>query len=237
MKSNASDNERETIVFISEPHIVYPERRLLGEILQEADLVSRDRVLLAVREQKYYPDLRIGELLALRGWISGKTADFFAECWPVPPERKRERPLGYYLAEAGLLDERQIAEILAEQEKMWLRFGSVAVLKGWLKKTTLNFFLLHLFPEEFARPDRRSKKTDGDSLSCRPTATLPAPSGDTELILPARPTRKPGEDTPRTPKKAPTPNTARRPGPNDDLSDLTDTDDLTGDLGEIRWLH
>jgi hypothetical protein len=48
--------------------------------------------------------------------------------------------LDYYLQQAALLDEKQIKIILQEPKQLWVRFGSVAVLKGWLKQETLDFF-------------------------------------------------------------------------------------------------
>ncbi len=55
----------------------------LGELLQLADLVSPLQIELALQEQIYQsPELKIGEILALRGWLKPETADFFAHLWP-----------------------------------------------------------------------------------------------------------------------------------------------------------
>lgn len=122
--------------------------QLLGTLLQQADLVSAVQIEVALKDQARYPNIRIGEILALRGWLKQETADFFAQHWKIIKEQKRQQPLGYYLKEAALLDEEQISQILAEQAKLSLRFGVLAVDKGWLKQTTVNFFLKHLLVEQ-----------------------------------------------------------------------------------------
>jgi len=119
----------------------------LGEILQEANLVSRPQIELALRDQFIYDNLRLGEILALRGWIKKETADFFAEQWYHLIINEKKYPLGYYLKSAALLDEAQIQAILKEQSQIGLRFGTVAVLQGWLNEKTLEFFLKYLVSE------------------------------------------------------------------------------------------
>ncbi|MEB3191130.1 MAG: hypothetical protein VKL42_12380 [Snowella sp.] len=49
-----------------------------------------------------------------------------------------------YFQLASLLNEQQIQIILQEQKKLGLRFGAIAVLQGWLKQTTVNYFLENL---------------------------------------------------------------------------------------------
>ncbi|WP_051036398.1 tetratricopeptide repeat protein [Pleurocapsa sp. PCC 7327] len=119
----------------------------LGTILQQADLVSAAQIEVALREQARSPNLRIGEILALRGWVKQKTADFFAQRWLTLANQESKRPLGQYLKEAALLNELQIEIVLSEQRQTGLRFGELAVKKGWLKPTTLDFFLDFLVPE------------------------------------------------------------------------------------------
>ena len=131
----------------------------LGELLQLADLVSPLQIELALQEQIYQsPELKIGEILALRGWLKPETADFFAHLWPTLLHQKRSLPLGYYLTEAALLDDRQISTILAKQKhrhkhrQSWLKFGELVVVKGWLKQTTIDFFLYPLTSGNFQSP-------------------------------------------------------------------------------------
>jgi hypothetical protein len=123
-----------------------PCSQLLGEILREADLVTEAQIQVALQDQKYSP-LPLGEILVVRGWLEQETVDFFAESWPRMVQTRARRPLGYYLQQAYLLREDQVNLILEEQRKLGIRFGSVAVLKGWIKQKTLDYFLDNLIPE------------------------------------------------------------------------------------------
>ena len=121
--------------------------KTLGFLLTEAGLVSLPQIHLALQEQKQYPNLRLGEILALHGWLKQETADFFAEKWLKYLQEDNQHRLGYYLQEAGLLTLKQINIILDEQKRLGIKFGSIAVLHGWLKEKTLEFFIKHLAPE------------------------------------------------------------------------------------------
>ena len=119
----------------------------LGVVLQQAGLVSEQQVKVALQDQAHWSELRLGEIMALRGWLKPETADFFAEQWPTLVSQKPKQPLGQYLKEAALLDEEQISAILSAQKKTRIRFGTLATLKGWIKLTTINFFVESLAPE------------------------------------------------------------------------------------------
>jgi hypothetical protein len=110
----------------------------LGLIVQQAALVFSAQVEIALRDCQEYEDLRIGEVLSLRGWIKSKTADFFAEKWSLLLKQKWEQPIGYYLEEAALLVRSQIEIILVEQIQLpqleKSRFGEMAISKKWLKQ-------------------------------------------------------------------------------------------------------
>ncbi|MDJ0728647.1 MAG: hypothetical protein QNJ33_01505 [Crocosphaera sp.] len=128
-------------------------KQRLGTILQEAKLITPYQVETALKEQKRTPQRRLGEILAEKGWIKQRTADFFAEEWEKVLQQAQEdtpQSLGYYLKEAGLIDDHQLRAILAEQGKgrMWMRIGALAVFKGWLNQTTVDFLLQHLHPDK-----------------------------------------------------------------------------------------
>ena len=120
----------------------------LGEVLVDAGLLSSSQIESALQEQRYNPQFLIGEILSLRGWIKQDTADFFVCDWQNILCQRRKQPIGQYFRLAGLLDERQIADILREHHQTGLRFGSVAVLQGLIKERTLDFFLENLSPQE-----------------------------------------------------------------------------------------
>jgi hypothetical protein len=120
----------------------------IGQILQEADLICASQLEVALRDQMYYQDLRLGEILALRGWIEQDTANFFAQEWFEIINRGIKHPIGFYLKRAGLLSEEDISNILVHQHKYSLRFGDTAVKQGLVKPNTVNFFLQNLFPSQ-----------------------------------------------------------------------------------------
>ena len=120
----------------------------LGQILQEADLISSFQLESALSNQIQHPDLKIGEILARNGFIQQKTADFFVRDWSKVVTELEKNALGYYLEQAAILDRQQIEIILSQQRATGIRFGTVAVFQGFIKSTTLDYFLGNLFPEE-----------------------------------------------------------------------------------------
>ncbi len=116
----------------------------LGLVLQKAGLISLEQVKIALKAKKTLPHYRIGEILAIRGWIKPETANFFAEQWPHLLVAQKLEPLGQYLKAAGFISDRQINQILQEQTTTHLKFGDYAVLQGLISQTTLNFFLQQL---------------------------------------------------------------------------------------------
>jgi hypothetical protein len=124
----------------------------------------------------------LGEILALRGWIEQKTADFFADRWWKLKSQSETYPLGYYLNEAGLLSESEITKILEEQPRLWMKFGSIAVLQGLIPQATLDFFLNNLYTSEIERSAFIGKRTQGDLSQTTATTTQPKPVIDYEDI-------------------------------------------------------
>ena len=127
-----------------------PHKLPLGAVLLQAGLVSGDNVKQALQKQRNDGiKLRIGEILVSQGCINSRTADFFAEEWFDVIQTKSKQPLGQYLKQAALLSDSQIQAILNEQKQSKLRFGELAIAKGWLQQTTVDFFLRYLAPELF----------------------------------------------------------------------------------------
>lgn len=120
----------------------------LGLILQQADLVSSFQIESALRDQIRHPDLRIGEILSLQGLIKTETADFFVQDWSKALMQPDKYALGYYLQQAGIINSAEVEVVLAVQRDTGVRFGTVAVFQGFLKSTTLDFFLANLYPDE-----------------------------------------------------------------------------------------
>ncbi|MEY4519808.1 MAG: hypothetical protein RLZZ499_2408 [Cyanobacteriota bacterium] len=118
----------------------------LGEVLIEAGLITASQIEFALQLQST-SHLKIGEILASHNWIKQQTADFFAEQWADLLEQKQKKPLVYYFRSAGLLSEQQIAALIREQKQQAQpkRFHRLAVEQGYLKQTTVDFFLAKIF--------------------------------------------------------------------------------------------
>ncbi len=145
------------LIFIMSKFITF---KPIGEILQEADLITSPQLEVALRDQNYYQDMRLGEILALRGWIKQDTADFFVQEWFKLVNQRIEHPIGFYLNKAGLLSEEDIGIILSEQHRHSLRFGDTAVKQGLIKPNTVNFFLQNLFPSQLHNARRAAREIE-----------------------------------------------------------------------------
>lgn len=123
---------------------IYPKKRkLIGEILLEAGLITQSQLEVALADQSHFFKLKLGEILVLRGWLKSQTADFLVEVENKKEAKiyKKEYPIGYYLKKAGLLNSEQIDAILQEQKQLGIRFCETAVLKGFLKEQTAEYLL------------------------------------------------------------------------------------------------
>lgn len=139
----------------------------LGETLKQSGLISLSQLEVALYDRQVYTEMRIGEILSYRGWVEQNTADFFAEQWSNYLEETEKYPLGFYLQKAGLITNIQTEEILQEQPRSLIRFGSLAVIKGWINQKTLDFFLTNLFPLQ---------ATQSSIMSSLSTQAIKAPS-------------------------------------------------------------
>lgn len=121
-------------------------RKPLGEVLIEAGLVTAHQIAIALQEQKDC-DLKLGEILALRGWIEQKTADFFAESWNKAIAAPKKQPLVIYFLKAGLLNKQQVKSLLYRQKHSpdKVRFHRLVIDQGYIKPITVDYFLANLF--------------------------------------------------------------------------------------------
>lgn len=137
--------------FTDKPSLIF--QNPLGWTLVNAGLISEYQLQIALIDQQrldeiHEPHQKIGEILALRGWIKQKTADFFAVDFPELLKSSQKRKLSFYLLKAGLLEQEQVKIILNEQKKRYRSFELIAIEKGWVKSETINFFVEYLQPVE-----------------------------------------------------------------------------------------
>lgn len=135
-----------TILSSSNVLLASKVNRPLGEILIEAGLISASQIEIALQQQAE-KKMRIGEILASHNWIEQKTADFFVEHWPKILKAKQKRPLVYYFLQAGLLNKKQIDNLIYEQQQLGskIRFHRLVVEQGYIKQITVDFFLANVF--------------------------------------------------------------------------------------------
>ncbi len=121
-------------------------RKLIGEILKEAGLISSPQLEIALDAQSQGKHFRLGEILVSKGWLSQKTIDFLVDVFSLSNLNKylHKQPIGYYLQEAGLLTSEQINSIVNDQKKIGIKFCYLAVIKGFLQPKTADFFLHHV---------------------------------------------------------------------------------------------
>ncbi|MGI0482092.1 hypothetical protein ACN4EE_15065 [Geminocystis sp. CENA526] len=118
-------------------------KKKIGEILLEAGLISSEQLKIALAVQRQCLELRVGEILAIKGWLKQETVDFFVKtCLENKPVTyTQNQPIGYCFEKAGLLTQEQVNNVLKDQKKLGIKFCYLAVMKGFLKEKTADFFL------------------------------------------------------------------------------------------------
>jgi len=119
----------------------------IGEVLQEAGLITDNQVEEILQYQMGNSNLKFGEIAVMWRIIKQETVDFFVDIFPQLIIENNKKPVGEYLKLANLLNEEQIYSILMEQHQTNLRFGEVAVQKGWLRQETIDYVLQYLNKE------------------------------------------------------------------------------------------
>ncbi|MGB3187965.1 hypothetical protein [Lyngbya sp. PCC 8106] len=116
----------------------------LGYLLKKAGLISESQLIQVLDvQQTAHNYMRIGEIIASYGWLKQETIDFFADSL-IKIRIQPQQPIGQYLKSAKLLNDLQIEMILNEQHQTNLRFGEIAIKKGWVQPQTINFILDYL---------------------------------------------------------------------------------------------
>lgn len=145
----------------------YQYRLPMGQVLQDAELLSPDQVRMILATQAEIKaqaqTRRFGELVVDRGWLPPETVNFFADQYPILGKAQHSQPIGQYLKAAALMDDDQIRTILTEQDLYGGRFGEIAVMKGWVPKGTVNLLLNpQSMPskENTSRPNKMEPATD-----------------------------------------------------------------------------
>ncbi|MGK7909502.1 MAG: hypothetical protein AB4040_20015 [Synechococcus sp.] len=144
----------------------------IGETLVAAGLLSEAQIQVALADREFYQgQYRTGDVLAMRGWVKDTTVDFFVDLFPQLLDSPRLK-IGEYLTLANILTVTQVEELLIEQRQCGVRLGALAVMRGWLKQKTLDFFLEHLFHAQKQQSDLGMRvKLTNDRLAGPATAS------------------------------------------------------------------
>lgn len=119
----------------------------IGTLLRDAGIISSQDLQHALEFKSQYAQVKLEEILVLQEKAKAQTINFFTNQWDGIKEEGRQFPIGHYLKQAYLLDNEQVEAILVEQkskESQEVKFGSIALQKGWIKEDTINFFLSNL---------------------------------------------------------------------------------------------
>jgi hypothetical protein len=80
----------------------------------------------------------------------------------------RNKPIGAYLIEAGLLSTAQVEVILTDQQCTELKFGEIAALRGWIKQQTVEYLM-----SKIISPERHNQTQPSLHQSQQQTILLP----------------------------------------------------------------
>ncbi|MEB3224577.1 MAG: hypothetical protein VKJ86_02100 [Synechococcus sp.] len=146
--------------------------KLIHTLIQ-AGLLTEVQAQVARHDLQVHPEMSLGDVLSLRGWAAEETIDFFELLWELRHSQPERSKIGQYLLEAHLITQEQLEDILQSQKHdTWgrsLRFGEIAVLKGYVKPNTMRFFVEHLFPDQLHKTTQNPFSRT--SSTTRPTET------------------------------------------------------------------
>lgn len=117
---------------------------LLGQMLQQAGLISEDQIDRALNIQKQQPQQRFGEILVRQGWLKRETIEFFAQQLREIALADEKFPLGHYFRTAALIDDDQLSELLQQHPPTDWHLTQMAIEKGWLKQDTVSLIVSYL---------------------------------------------------------------------------------------------
>ncbi|MEN9239132.1 MAG: FHA domain-containing protein [Thermostichales cyanobacterium SZTDM-1c_bins_54] len=120
--------------------IDYQQHEKLGDLLEEAGLISPEQLTAALHEQ-HHNRLLLGEVLLQKRWAHWRTVEFFMHHFIRSQAVTRKHLIGDYLLAAGLITKDQLAEAMRIHRRQQVYFGHALVQQGYLKPQVLQFFL------------------------------------------------------------------------------------------------
>lgn len=132
-------------------------QRLIGQLLKEAGIIAQPQLDLVLANQRMpvYSEMRLGELLMLRGWVSEQTMSFFVFRWSEiireAKTGKRKVKLGQCIYEADLITREQVLALLREKKASKTDPYSLMLAHGYISQKTMNYFIKNLFHTKKAK--------------------------------------------------------------------------------------
>lgn len=109
-----------------------------------------------------------------------------------PDFRPRQKRLGGYLVEAGLLTPAQIDVALNDQKMTGMRFGEILAARGWVKQQTIEYLMEKVVVPEQHPPQQPTASFQTSLESPAPTSTNGSTVGKIPALCPRdRVTTKP----------------------------------------------
>lgn len=129
---------------------LYRYQRRIGQLLEEAGLLTREQVqkILSIKQQ--FPQKRFGEIVVQEGWLTSQTVDFFADLL-TGSFNNCNWPMSRYLQRSGLFNEPELTTLSQKAKSQNIPIGEIAIREGLIKSNTLDVILEYTTP----KPERR----------------------------------------------------------------------------------
>jgi pyruvate kinase len=150
------------------------ENRIIGELLINKGIVSRNQIASALFIQQEKPHLRIGEILLSMGLISMEQLD------RILRDHLSHQFIGSLLLSNGFISQEQLANAMAVQEQSGRRLGEILVELGYLTEYQLDA-LLH--KQHALRRAPLAERTGAHSLKKTKLVATLGPSCSTDEII------------------------------------------------------
>ncbi len=124
---------------------VQPSERVVWLLKVEPIASSSDAVALKNSDAN-------GSILASDLGLEDTQSSQKGDAVPSPSLSSSSKCIGNYLLEAGLLSAAQVDVILSDQASTGMRFGEIAVSRGWLKEQTIEYLMKHLIMPQQSVP-------------------------------------------------------------------------------------
>lgn len=140
---------------------------ILSLRLNQAGLLSEAQIEIALRDRSQNRNFTLEEIIILRGWLKQETLAFFLGKFPKLINQPKTLSLTECLDQAGLLSKKNIANILRSQQEKGQNFHALVVELGYVKQSTLDFFLNYLVDKDLVDLSWKKSPTQPKTIVAR----------------------------------------------------------------------